>query len=385
MISRLFFGFEGYVLLAFVTVKALVLWSISRISTGAMNVPGVCGVLDRYLPPHSAADAGSAPPRPASVGVVPAPPDIIDCQPGLMWRLVEDASVWIPPCAVGGRAIVVFSNPTEAMCVMLGLVWWWMFYSHDASWNGPPSAPPGTPAHRSAGSARGCLAEAALSAIVSAHAVMAMGTCSTASETGRQFFVLVSTLCGAKLGLYHLVNPSYSQRAVNDIVDRSNGNEPVRHDGTFSLGQHRVDLFEYADMAAFGRIYASALMVIVWGVLAALCLSGGTGALGGLIGLPLTVRVLSSIVEYRGVLERPNLEDVCDLRPWHRVVRCFLLLSCLAYTGLLCFSPGPFAWRGALIVTHVTRYMNLLVSLRDRHWSGVNAASVGVEHPSKRV
>lgn len=209
--------------------------------------------------------------------------------------------------------------------------------------------------------------------------------CFTCWEMLVLFLVLSSAFCGTKVGSYHVLNPAYSRRAVDDIVERSGNSDRVRHDGTVALlNLHRVDIFEYTDMAALSRIYVNAVLVIAFALIGAVVLPASSwNSLLGMVAFSCLMPVLDAIGKNRQFLERPILADVCGPRPSYRVVRCFLLLSGLAYAVSRCFSPGPFLWRWGLIVTHSTRLLNLLVSLRGQHERRVDAAAAVDSEPAR--
>ncbi|CAM9670838.1 unnamed protein product [Scytosiphon promiscuus] len=376
MISWLMYGFEELVLRTFVVVQSLLLWTFAGISSGAMNVPSVRRLLDRFSPPHST--AGS--PDPASAGVTSGR------YPGRKWRDLDTKSEGILMHASGLTPIFLEATPKIFFIVIAGWYCWKSFGDADIWPAGCPQPPTRKPANRNARSVRGCLVEASLSAVVWVYTAKGVTSSPTAWEMLALFIVLSSTLRGAKAGFYHVVHADFAERAVDLIVHR-NGDR-VRPDGTVSLNLHSVDLFEYADMAALSRIYVTALVVIVWAFIMELVhlvlVESKWTLLAALVVFLCPVFLYMyfrvSFRQTRELLHRPKLQDISGTRPSYMVVRFFLLLSGLAYAGSLCFSPGPYLWKGGLIVTHNARLLNLLVSLRGRNEGRVDAAAASAQH-----
>ncbi|CAM9671117.1 unnamed protein product [Scytosiphon promiscuus] len=430
--NKLMVGFEDFVLRVFVAVQSLVLASLSSITSGAMEARGLSRMLGRLAPPVLAAESNIALP-PAPVVEAPAAPRISGNGPVLPAEDVNDDALvparvsesspaihpapmdpapetpripgcrawsswgFIPPAISWGSLVLLTAVPLMMRSLYFrraSIVWFLIvilvFHWGASRREAPPPPPPASgrddcdPAHRSAGSMRGCIVEAVLSAIVLMHAVKGVVTSSTLWQIVELLPVVVCTKCGANEGLSQ-IHPSYARRSV-DLVREM---DRLRDDSSASSDLDGVDIFEYNDMVTLSLAplsYSGQLsLFLLWCVATNLPLAGGVWPRWCTVAVVGAWCVCSSYAVVTLLPRRPRLRKLFLTRPRCRRGRFLLLLSGVVYAVSLFCSPLPSWWMWSLIVTHTTRLLNVLVALRGHNEGWAEAAAEIVEHVSEVV
>lgn len=188
-------------------------------------------------------------------------------------------------------------------------------------------------------------------------------------------------------GVLHLVCPVRSKGAVNKIVSVNAGemNRLGRGRWADCLGVDGVDLFEYHDVITVALHISRVISVWIMFVCFALLLSFGVMLslmlsyhfpLGPTLWSILAAYLWASIVTFFlcGATGRIwKSAEACRTQPFHFHARALLLVPTIVYAVLIYLLPVSCVWRWALIVTHTTRALKVLASLRGQNEPVVEA------------
>lgn len=200
--------------------------------------------------------------------------------------------------------------------------------------------------------------------------------------------VLLCIGCTIFTGVSHLVCSVRSQGAVNSTASANACEMKRLGRGKWAnyLGDDGVDLHEYHDVITVASHTSKVVSLWILFVFSALLLSFGVVLFLLLsYGFPLGPTLWSTIAAYllvsfvvfflRGVTGRIwKSAGACRTQPFHPHTRALLLVSTMIYAVLLYLSPAPSTLRWSVSVTHSTRALKVLASLRGQDEGGVDRA-----------
>ena len=245
---------------------------------------------------------------------------------------------------------------------------------------------------RSAGSNRWAIVEAALSTIVFGYATKRVvdSLCGqnvevSSGELARGWLMFLPVLlcigCTLCTGVSHLVCPASSRAAVTNIesVNAHEMKRLGRGKWADSLGVDGLDLFEYHEVITAASYISKVISVWILVVCFVLLLFFGAVLvlmlsfhfpLGPTLCKAIAAYLLASFFTFFlcSVAGRVwKSAGTCRTQPFHSHARAWLLVPTSVYAVLLLYlSLAPSTWRWSLIVTHTTRALKVLASLRGQ-------------------